>query len=646
MTTNKLLACLSAGLSISTFLSAQTLFTYGNKPVSQAEFIRAFEKNPDSGNRKKAMVEYLPLYINYKLKVQDAIDKKMDTLPNQRVELQNYRTQLEESFINEKSNADNLVKQAFERSQTDILLGHLFIGFDPKDTASVARAEKAATGAEAALKAKQDFAAVVNQYSTDENNKKNGGQSGWITVFSIPYNYENTVYNEPVGGTTAAIKGTTGFHIFKKIAERPAVGRVHIAQIMLVNTDQGSAAGEQKTKQLADSLYQALQNGAAFDDLARKFSNDRTSYAAGGTLPEFGVGAYDAGFEEKAFSLKNKGEISQPFQTAYGWHILKLLDKNPAAKNMADVEATLRQKVLSGNRTETAKAQYIKSQIPKMGFKPANVEQKLLWQYVDSATKSGNVKSLKITPRTALFSFGKQNTTATEFAQYVKSARMTGSPKANKTYPELMEDFIQFSAEDYQRRNLDKVEPGFGIQVKEFQDANLLFESMDKNVWTKASSDSAGLKKYYDQHKASYKWGASTVAVLVTATDTAVAAKVFSEIKANPTGWRQITEKYTEGVIADSGRYEVSQLPIAPGSQTQLVKGAVTTPVRNEVDGSQTFAYIIELMPDNSQRSFDEARGFVINDYQQVLEERWLTALKKKYPVKVNEAVWKKLQND
>jgi peptidyl-prolyl cis-trans isomerase SurA len=643
--TNKLLAYLSAGLLTSTSLTAQPLFTYGTKPVSKDEFLRAFEKNPDSGNRKQALIDYLPLYINYKLKVQDALDKKMDTLPNQQAELQQYRTQLEEAFINEKSDANSLVKEAFQRSQKDILIGHLFIGFDPKDSASVLAARTAAMQAEMALKTKQDFATVVSRYSTDENSKKNGGQSGWITAFSLPYNYENAIYNQPVGGTTAAIKGTSGYHIFKNIAERPAAGRVQIAQIMLVNAEKDNSDGETKTQQLADSLFKALQNGASFEELAKNYSKDRTSYASGGVLPEFGVGTYDGGFEEKAFALKSSGEVSRPFATAYGWHILKLLKKLPVADKLADVEKQIQQKVVAGNRTATAKAQYIQSQIPKMNFKSANVDQKLLWQYIDSSINGGNVKNLKVTARTPIFSFGKQPVTATEFAQFAKSARMASGSKLLKTYPELMEDFIQFSAEDYQRRNIDKIDPAIGAQLNEFRDANLLFEAMDNSVWAKASADSIGLKNYYQLHKHKYKWDASALTVLVTVTDPLVGEKIYNEIKAAPGNWRDITSNYVEGVIADSGRYEIAQLPMG-NAQSKLEKGVITQPVKNEADGSQTFAYIIDLIPANEQRSFDEARGFVINDYQQVLEEKWLNSLKKKYPVKLNEAVWKKVQSE
>ena len=639
---NKLLTCCSVGILCAITAPAQTLFTYGTKAVSQAEFIRAFEKNPEPGSRKKALENYLPLFINYKLKVQDALDKKMDTLPNQQAELENYRLQLVDNFINTKANTKALVNEAFERSQKDILLGHLFIGFNPNDSNSIKQAASQAAKSKAALEAKEDFASVVNQYSTDDAIKASGGKAGWITVFSIPYTYESAVYELPVSGYSAIYKSTSGFHIFKKIQERPAQGKVKVAQIMLVNTEPGNQVNEEKNKRLADSVYGALQNHTNFDSLAMEFSNDRTSYDNGGLLPEFGVGSYDASFEEQAFNLKTKGEISKPFKTAYGWHILKLIDKTPVSKTIEDADQNnlLSEKVMSSGRAESAKNVYLQSQLPKLGFKPATFNEKDLWQFTDSSITSGNVKGQKLTGKTVLFSFANTPVTADEWLQYVKTIKLSPGGET-KAYPDLLKAFILVEEQNYLHKNIQKIDPAFDLQFKEFKDANLLFEAMDKNVWNKASSDTAGLSAYYKNNRGKYRWGASANAVLITCTDSTIVDEVRDFVKKEPLQWRQLQEKYTENVIADSGRYELAQLPIS--NTNNLEKGTVTTPVKNDLDRSQTFACILDLLPANGERSFEDARGFVINDYQQVLESQWLAVLKKKYPVKVNKTVWDKL---
>jgi peptidyl-prolyl cis-trans isomerase SurA len=638
---NKLLTCCLAGVLSAIITPAQTLFAYGPKAVSQAEFMRAFEKNPEPGSRRKALENYLPLFINYKLKVQDALDKKMDTLPNQQSELENYRLQLAENFVNTKANTKALVKEAFERSQKDILLGHLFIGFEPGDSNSIKQAATNAAAAREALKT-QDLATIVNNYSTDAEVKASGGNAGWITVFSIPYNYETAVYNLPVGGYSAVLKGISGYHIFKKIQERPAQGKVKIAQIMLINTDPADQVSEEKNKKLADSLYQLLQKGATFDSLAMDYSNDRTSYDNGGVLPEFGVGTYDPLFEEQAFNLKAKGDISKPFKTTYGWHILKLIDKTPVSKTIEDADQNnqLTEKVMSSGRAEAARNAYLETMLIKLGYKPAAFNENELWQFTDSAITTGNIKGQKITGKTILFSFTNSPVTADKWLQYVKTIRLSPGGES-RTYPQLLKAFTIVEEQHYLQKNLPKIDPAFNMQYKEFKDANLLFEAMDKNVWNKASLDTAGLSSYYNNNKSKYRWGPSAIAVLVTCTDSSITDEVHDFVKKDPSSWRQLQEKYTENIIADSGRYELTQLPLS--NVSALKKGMVTMPVKNELDRSQTFAAILDLLPAEGERSFEDARGFVINDYQQVLEQRWLAALKKKYPVKVNQAVWNKL---
>lgn len=637
----KMFTGFTAGMLFTFLAPAQTLFTYGNKAVSQQEFIKAFEKNPSPGNRQQAMKDYLPLFINYKLKVQDALDKKMDTLPGQRTELENYHSQLVENYIGNKANTSQLVKEAFDRSQEDILLGHLFIGFNAADSLSVKHASDLAQQAKAALDAKQDFAQVVRTYSTDESNKATGGRVGWITVFSVPYPFETIIYNLPAGGYSQVVKSNSGFHIFKKIQERPAAGTVKIAQIMLVNADTANKANDLKNKLLADSIYSMLQKGASFDSLANEYSNDRTSYDIGGVLPEFGVGTYSGLFEDMAFGLKTKGEITKPFATEYGWHILKLLEKKPVGKKIddADINTLLTQKVNASGRSLAAKNVYLRSQQVSLKFKAAPVSEKELFRFTDSALSANNTKGLTVTNTTSLYSFGSSIVTAADWVQFVKTSRFAPGGES-KTYAELLPAFQLASTEKYLEKHIESIEPSLTSQLKEFRDANLLFEAMEKNVWNKASADTAGLKDWYKDHKEKYLWNESAAAAMITCTDSAVVDEVYARFVKDPFAWHQITESYSSSVFADSSRFELSQLPAVNGP---LQPGTVTPLVKNEVDGSYSFACIFKILPGKEQRSFEDASGFVINDYQLVLEERWIASLKKKYPVKVNEANWSKL---
>jgi peptidyl-prolyl cis-trans isomerase SurA len=298
----------------------------------------------------------------------------------------------------------------------------------------------------------------------------------------------------------------------------------------------------------------------------------------------------------------------------------------------------MQEKVAREGRMEKAKKELIQKKLPLLKYTAARVDKRLLFPYTDSALVNPDATRQGIFKKTPLFSFGKQNVTAGEWVQFVKAARSNPANAYPGSFSELFKEFIYVSAAEHYRNNLEKFNKDFARQVTEFKEANLLFAVMEKNVWAKANNDSAGLQKYYAQHKSKYRWLASADAIIVTCSNAAVAKEMQEKLKDSLQNWREITASKASEVTADSGRFELSQLPVI--DRTNFTAGLITAPVKNENDGSFTFNYVINLHNQNDQRSFDDARGLVINDYQEFLEDVWLRELKKKFPVKVNEAVF------
>jgi peptidyl-prolyl cis-trans isomerase SurA len=105
--------------------------------------------------------------------------------------------------------------------------------------------------------------------------------------------------------------------------------------------------------------------------------------------------------------------------------------------------------------------------------------------------------------------------------------------------------------------------------------------------------------------------------------------------------WAAIAEASNNQIQADSGRYEVAQIP--GNNQGSRISVNTYSDVIKNTDSSASFVKYVKLYDANMQRSFAEARGLVINDYQNILEQQWVGELKKKYPVKLNEAVFKEM---
>jgi peptidyl-prolyl cis-trans isomerase SurA len=193
---------------------------------------------------------------------------------------------------------------------------------------------------------------------------------------------------------------------------------------------------------------------------------------------------------------------------------------------------------------------------------------------------------------------------------------------------------------EYYKKHLEEYNTDFRYQMEEFRDGNILFEIMERNVWGNASSDSAGLVRQYNENKGKYLWAASAGVILFNCSNKKTAEEALAALKAGK-DWKKIVVDGNNNIQADSGRYEISQLPLAAG--VTAAPGLITEPTVNNMDGTSSFIKVVKLYDANLQRSFEEARGLVINDYQNILEENWVNELKKKYPVKVNETVFQSL---
>lgn len=641
---NLLRAAAAVAIIINSFSAqSQTLFTYGTRSVSKDEFLKAYNKNNTSAEQsEKSLREYLNLYIPFKLKVQAAYDMRLDTLPAQRAELQAFRNQLVQSFLTDAASLQDLVNEAFDRTQQDIRISHIFIPADKDSAAQDAEASRKIKEAYTQLQQGKNFGDVAIAFSADPSVKTNRGDVGYITAFSLPYELETLAYTTPLNKVSEPYRSKAGYHIFKRTAERKAVGKIKIAQILLAFPPDATDANKQQIKRKADSLYQLLLKGADFAAMAIENSNDNFSFQAGGDLPEFGTGRYEAPFELAAFALQKPDDISAPILTEYGYHIIKKRGSYPVptSKDNREFMSKLEEQVQNDSRMDISKKAFSQNVLRTINYKKGTYNAGQLWMYTDSTLMDKPVPAkTTITPATPIFVFAKQTVTVKDWLAFRRSVGNVDRITSGKSQQDLMDYYLDLAAQEYYRNHLEEYNKDFAFQLKEFKDGNLLFEVMQRKVWDKASADTAGLKKYYASNKSKYWWENSAAAVIFTAMHDSTAKSLRSKVQQSMNGWRSIVDSYEGNVIADSGRFELSQLPLPAGAGISI--GALTPSTKNETDSSVTFAYIIKLFPQREPRSFDDARGYVINDYQQYLENAWVADLRKKYPVKVNEAVFK-----
>ena len=559
---------------------AQVLFTYGGKPVSQQEFMASFNKNnTDTSGRLTALENYRNLYIRFRLKVQAARDLKMDTLPNQKADLKGFEEQIRPLYMLDQQTLDALVASAHERSLQEVAVKHLFIAF--------------------------------NNLKLSNNEDKN---------YTLPE---------------------------KELARKKAA-----------------------------SIKASLLKGEDFEQLIIVNSDDPEVPRTRGYLGYITAFSLPHAFETAIYSLKD-GAVSEPIETASGIHFFQRMHTR-AAHGKTTIAQVLIAKPEDATNEEMRERKLLADSIHALATAGVSFDSLVLAFSNDmsSAQKGGIIEDIQVGQYDPLFEEqvmrlkkdGEISPVLLTDLGFHIIKRISNQPVeislANAT-PALKELILQddrksiaavafinksigkngltsnmANKEEYIAKRLEQFNPAYATQIKDFKDGNLLFEIMDKKVWGKASTDLEGLKKFHAGRANQYQWKQSVFAVTITAQNKQTAL-VIREAFGKDRSVEQIKKMYSEVSFVDSGRYEAGELL---GVGAENAKAGFVTPIyTNASDESASFIIVVNVFKDPSNKSFEEARGTVINDYQQYLEDGWIASLKKKYPVVLNTQTWKTL---
>ena len=342
----------SSVMTIAQETSKKVLFTIDETPFYTDEFKRVYSKNIDlvKDESQKDLNQYLNLYVGYKLKINKANQLGLQNDPKYINELNSYRTQLAKNYLTDTKVTNELVQEAYDRSLKEINGAHiLFLVEENASPADTLKAYNKALAVRKKIAAGEDFGALAMQYSEDPSAKENKGNLGYFSVFRMVYPFESGAYNTPVGQVSKPIRTRFGYHLIKVNDIRANRGEVVVSHIMLMKTDDKEL--NKKNESRIQELYQKLQQGESFEQVAKQFSEDKSSASNGGKMAPFSSGQLSSEeFENIAFSLSAENPLSAPFETAFGWHIVKFGQKN-APKSFEEVKTDLESKVSRDERS-------------------------------------------------------------------------------------------------------------------------------------------------------------------------------------------------------------------------------------------------------------------------------------------------------
>ena len=364
------------------------LMTVDGKPVTRSEFEAIYKKNnKDAAVTKEALDEYLDLFINYKLKVRAAEELGMDTVGKFKTELDGYRKQLARPYLIDRNLNDELMKEAFDRSGIEVRASHILAQLPAEPTpADTLAAWKKITALRDRVSAGEDWATVASGKggSDDPSAAKNGGDLGWFSALQMVYPFETAAFNTQPGQISKPVRTRFGYHIIKVMDKRPARGQVKVSHIMVRATDQDGpekqAAAETKINEVAARL---ASNELTFADAALKYSDDESTNTKGGELPMFGTGKMIEEFEDQSFALKADNDMTKPFKTRYGWHIVKRMEYK-APPTYEEAKADLKSKISRDSRAEITRQKFLADLKAGYKYKADDKSLKALYPLIDS----------------------------------------------------------------------------------------------------------------------------------------------------------------------------------------------------------------------------------------------------------------------
>ena len=625
------------------------LFTIDSHPYYTDEFVRVYNKNLDlvKDDSQKNLDNYLELYIGYKLKVEKAYKIGLQNSVNYQNELKSYRTQLSKNYLSDSKVTNELVQEAYDRMQLEIRASHILVLVDenasPEDTL---KAYQKIADIKKRIESGADFASEAQQFSEDPSAKENNGDLGYFSAFRMVYPFENAVFSTAVGKVSKPFRTKFGYHIVKVVDKRANRGEVTVAHIMILKpaslSEKPIASPDDKSKATIDEIYKKIQQGESFESLAQQFSEDKSSASKGGVLQRFGSGQLSSEeFENAAFSLQNKNDISLPFQSQFGWHIVKLIEKH-SIKTLVDMKSELEEKVRKDERSLLITNSLAKKLRNTYSFskdqKAITAVKKVLTDefYTQTWEQPSNSKDFE---KTILVINENKKIPAIQFLNFIHSqqkSKLKIKP-IGKLVDVLFEKFIDEQIMNDYNDNLENVFPEFKYVMDEYRDGLLLFDLMDREIWTRAKSDTLGIQEFYNNNRINYQWKKRVEVDIFSSTNKSTIEKAIQLVKkgmSNEAMKEKINKEGKVNIMVKSGIYEEDDAILS--SFQKVTKGI------SDIVFKDNYYFILNVreIKEAGPKLFAECKGKVMSDYQQFLESNWVNDLKKEFEVKLQPEVF------
>ncbi|HPP40483.1 MAG TPA: peptidylprolyl isomerase, partial [Candidatus Kapabacteria bacterium] len=624
------------------------LATVGKENITYKQVERAFQKNMNRKHQKlsdlpkDSIIDFVNLYVNYRLKVQDAISRGFDKDSAVVDDIAQNRKLLAESFFFEKKLTEPTLEkwQKMREKEYKVAIIIAMIGMNNDTTAAFEKINNALNELQQGV----PFEEVAKKYSDDPETARNGGVvRSYITVGRVNRILEEEIYKLKKGEyTKQPVKTNFGYFLIKALDESP---RYNLRLRSIVLENKNNKLSDDEFRQKADSLVKIIRAGkVTFEAIAKEHSIDTRTAPYGGAVDGFysrssGLNntqeTYIPEIEDAIYNLKS-GEITDPIFAQNYYHIFKvdsILPINIAAE-LDELRATYKRLYFSED-----KIKFIEKLLQDYGFSKNEQSLDALLNVLDTTKTSldpdWQASVTEPIRKQTLFSLRNENTTVGKFVDEIaRSRELRGTPLNRDGLNNAIKKIVEARIIDFATSNLEKEYEEFNDLVKEFRDGILLFKVEALEVWDKMKFDSTLAKAYYDTTSMDLTRPVMYDISEIYFLQKADADSVLKQIRSGAISFDEAANKHTQriGMRAKNGHHG-----LLPADRNQLAKiaserkltpGSISEPIAFE----QGYSIIkVNAIEDARRKTFEEAIPDIAPRIQDLIQknltEQWLNRL-------------------
>lgn len=595
--------------------------------ITLEDLLQYYERNNiEDDYSAEDLKEFLPFYVDYKLKLAFGRDQGLYSDSDILQEFEDYSKQAAFSFWLENEIKKELEDEFIERSRYELKSSHVLIQLN--QTATDEQLEEAR---QQLLEARQKFLdgeatmeELNREYSSSVQGRSAGGDLPWFSAGVTVKPFEDVLYSLEENEISEPVQTQFGLHIIHLEERRERTPQRNVSHIFFRGSRNDLSA-----EMLADSAYTSLQRGRPWNDVVRQFSQDGTSSESDGDLGWVGYGTqYSVDFIEAVLSVDPVASFSRPVRTNYGFHIFRI-----DSVRSFDDDRQRREELLT--RLEelpryNANRQQVLERLSEVGNFTSN--SSTMNSIRDFFTESDSVAVQNATlpsrlEQQTLFMFNGQTYTASDFKDWLNN---THENRSTTEFADLWYDMYEEFILDSQviPMTMDRF-PEFERETDGFLNGLVVFKVSDDNIWNIETADSTQLERYYESNVDNYRFNErydytllasrndSVLNAALKMTNNSVTADSISRTFNNIVASRDSVETPAEEIMAVLDSTDIGD-------------------ISDKFTYRNRDAYLIyhQLLEPRTM-TFDEAFYRVGSDYQPIREENFMNELRSEYRVRI-----------